>query len=301
MGYPELRDAGPGYMSAVIDYLGFLLDQFAFKDLVEILVVAWLVYRILLMYTGTRAFQVLLGFVFLVSVYVLSQAAGLRLIPYILSQVFTYGAFALIVIFQQEIRTALARLGRSRLFQLFARREQQEVVEEIVRAADRLAKAKIGGIIAIERQVDLANHVDHGTPINAQVTAELLTTIFTPYSPLHDGAVIVRRDQVAYAGSVILRLSESPTLERALGTRHRAALGLSEETDALVVVISEETGQISLAHRGILHRGLRPDDLEARLAAGGEEEITPAVSGQMPTLDPVERSGVVTAASDTGV
>ena len=288
-------------MSAVIDYLGFLLDQFAFKDLVEILVVAWLVYRILLMYTGTRAFQVLLGFVFLVSVYVLSQAAGLRLIPYILSQVFTYGAFALIVIFQQEIRTALARLGRSRLFQLFARREQQEVVEEIVRAADRLAKAKIGGIIAIERQVDLANHVDHGTPINAQVTAELLTTIFTPYSPLHDGAVIVRRDQVAYAGSVILRLSESPTLERALGTRHRAALGLSEETDALVVVISEETGQISLAHRGILHRGLRPDDLEARLAAGGEEEITAAMSGQMPTVDPLERSGVVPAASDTGV
>jgi len=285
-------------MGAVLDYLGFLLDQFAWKDLVEILVVAWLVYRILLMYTGTRAFQVLLGFVFLVSVYVLAQAAGLRLIPYILSQVFTYGAFALIVIFQQEIRTALARLGRSRLFQLFARREQQEVVEEIVRATDRLAKAKIGGIIAIERQVDLANHVDHGTPINAQVTAELLTTIFTPYSPLHDGAVIVRRDQVAYAGSVILRLSESPTLDRSLGTRHRAALGLSEETDALVVVISEETGQISLAHRGLLHRGLRPDELEARLAAGGEDEVLAPVSGQLSGANPTDRSGVVAAGSD---
>ena len=286
-------------MGAILDYLGFLLDQFAWKDLVEILVVAWLVYRILLMYTGTRAFQVLLGFVFLVSVYVLAQAAGLRLIPYILSQVFTYGAFALIVIFQQEIRTALARLGRSRLFQLFARREQREVVEEIVRATDRLAKAKIGGIIAIERQVDLANHVDHGTPINAQVTAELLTTIFTPYSPLHDGAVIVRRDQVAYAGSVILRLSESPTLDRTLGTRHRAALGLSEETDALVVVISEETGQISLAHRGLLHRGLRPDELEARLAAGGEEEMLAPMSGQLSGANPTDRSGVVAAGSDT--
>lgn len=286
-------------MGAILDYLGFLLDQFAWKDLVEILVVAWLVYRILLMYTGTRAFQVLLGFVFLVSVYVLAQAAGLRLIPYILSQVFTYGAFALIVIFQQEIRTALARLGRSRLFQLFARREQREVVEEIVRATDRLAKAKIGGIIAIERQVDLANHVDHGTPINAQVTAELLTTIFTPYSPLHDGAVIVRRDQVAYAGSVILRLSESPTLDRTLGTRHRAALGLSEETDALVVVISEETGQISLAHRGLLHRGLRPDELEARLAAGGEEEVLAPMSGQLSGANPTDRSGVVAAGSDT--
>jgi len=285
-------------MGAVLDYLGFLLDQFAWKDLAEILIVAWLVYRILLMYTGTRAFQVLLGFVFLVSVYVLAQAAGLRLIPYILSQVFTYGAFALIVIFQQEIRAALARLGRSRLFQLFARREQQEVVEEIVRAADRLAKAKIGGIIAIERQVDLANHVDHGTPINAQVTAELLSTIFTPYSPLHDGAVIVRRDQIAYAGSVILRLSESPSIDRTLGTRHRAALGLSEETDALVVVISEETGQISLAHRGLLHRGLRPDELEERLAAGGEEDALAAVSGQLPGANPMDRSGVVAAVSD---
>jgi diadenylate cyclase len=288
-------------MSAILDYVRFLLDQFAWKDLAEILIVAWLVYRILLMYTGTRAFQVLLGFVFLVSVYVLAQAAGLRLIPYILSQVFTYGAFALIVIFQQEIRAALARLGRSRLFQVLARREQQGVVDEIVRAADRLAKAKIGGIIAIERQVDLANHVDHGTPINAQVTAELLTTIFTPYSPLHDGAVIVRRDQVAYAGSVILRLSESPGLDRTLGTRHRAALGLSEETDSLVVVISEETGQISLAHRGILHRGLRPADLEARLAAGGEVEIPIAEPGQLPALDPLERSGVVAAGSDAGV
>jgi diadenylate cyclase len=285
-------------MSAIFDYVRFLLDQFAIKDLAEILIVAWLVYRILLMYTGTRAFQVLLGFVLLVSVYVLAQAAGLRLIPYILSQVFTYGAFALIVIFQQEIRAALARLGRSRLFQLFARKEQQEVVEEIVKASDRLAKAKIGGIIAIERQVDLANHVDHGTPINAQVSAELLTTIFTPYSPLHDGAVIVRRDQVAYAGSVILRLSESPTLDRALGTRHRAALGLSEETDALVVVISEESGQISLAHRGVLYRGLRPDDLESRLAAGGEEEQSVTAPASAPALDPVDRSGVVAAGGE---
>jgi diadenylate cyclase len=287
-------------MGAILDYLGFLLEQFAWKDLAEILIVAWLVYRILLMYTGTRAFQVLLGFVLLVSVYVLAQAAGLRLIPYILSQVFTYGAFALIVIFQQEIRAALARLGRTRLFQMFARLEQQEVVEEIVRATDRLAKAKIGGIIAIEREIDLVNHVDHGTPINALVTAELLTTVFTPYSPLHDGAVIIRRDQIAFAGSVILRLSESPTLDRALGTRHRAALGLSEETDALVVVISEETGQISLAHRGTLQRGLRPDELEARLAAGEEAGSTGAGARGLSAGDPLETSGVVHAGSDAG-
>jgi diadenylate cyclase len=287
-------------MSAIVDYVGFLLDQFSWIDLAEILIVAWLVYRVLLVYTGTRAFQVLLGFVILVSVYVLSQAAGLRLIPYILSQVFTYGAFALIVIFQQEIRAALARLGRSRVFQIFARLEQEEVTEEIVRASDRLAKAKIGGIIAIEREVDLVNYVDHGTQINALVTAELLATIFTPYSPLHDGAVIVRRDQIAYAGSVILRLSESPSLDRTLGTRHRAALGLSEETDALVVVISEETGQMSLAHRGVLHRGLKPDELQARLEAGGEpQQVSSGTSGR-PVSDPRDRAGVVPAGGDAG-
>jgi diadenylate cyclase len=285
-------------MQAILDYLSFL--QFDWKDLIEILVVGYLVYRVLLIYTGTRAFQVLVGLVLLISIYALAQALDLRLIPYILSQVFTYGAFALIVIFQPELRAALARLGRSRFFQIFARLEQQEVVEEIVKATDRLAKAKIGGIIAIERQVDLANHVDHGTPVNAQVTSELLTTIFTPYSPLHDGAVIVRRDKVAYAGSVILRLSESPALERTLGTRHRAAVGLAEDTDALVVVVSEETGQISLAHRGQLFRGLRPDELKARIEAGGEEGRFPesgkgdlTVSKEGP-----ERSGMVTVGGD---
>ena len=256
-------------MQALLDYLGFL--RLDLKDVAEILVVSFLLYRVLVVYTGTRAFQVLIGFVLLVSVYVASQALQLRLIPYLLSQVFTYGAFALIVIFQPELRAALARLGRTRLFQAFARLEQQEVMDEIAVAADRLAKAKIGGIIAIEQEVDLLNHVDHGTPIDAILSTELLTTVFTPYSPLHDGAVIVKRDRIAYAGSVILRLSESPTVERSLGTRHRAALGLSEETDALVVVISEETGQISLAHQGRLYRGLRPDELRQRLEAGGLE------------------------------
>ncbi|MFO7589240.1 MAG: diadenylate cyclase CdaA [Gemmatimonadota bacterium] len=257
-------------MRAFLDYLSFL--RLDWRDLAEILIVAFLVYRILLFYTGTRAFQVLVGLVLLISVYVLSDALQLRLIPYILSQVFTYGAFALIVIFQPELRAALAKLGRTRLFRAFSRHEQQEVLQDVVQAADRLAKAKIGGIIAVEREVDLLNHVDHGTPVDAALTSELLTTIFTPYSPLHDGAVIVKRDRIAYAGSVILRLSESPAVDRSLGTRHRAALGLSEETDALVVVISEETGQISLALGGRLFRGLKPDELHRRLleAAGPE-------------------------------
>lgn len=279
-------------MQSLLDYLGFL--RMDWKDLAEILIVSYLLYRVLLVYTGTRAFQVLIGFVLLVSIYVASQALQLRLIPYLLSQVFTYGAFALIVIFQPELRAGLARLGRTRFFQAFTKREQQELMGEIAQAADRLAKAKIGGIIAIEQEVDLLNHVDHGTTLNADLSAELLTTVFTPYSPLHDGAVIVKRDRIANAGSVILRLSESPAVDRSLGTRHRAALGLSEETDALVVVISEETGQISLAHQGRLHRGLRPEELRRRLEAGGSERDEETEGNE--DLE-VERPAVLSASS----
>ena len=252
-------------IQGILDYLAFL--RLDLKDVAEILIVSYLVYRLLVAYAGSRAFQVLVGFVVLVSVYAVSQALQLRLIPYLMSQVFTYGAFALIVIFQQELRTALARLGRTRLFQLFAGHEKESVFEAIVEATDRLARAKIGGIIAIQREVDLASHVDNGTTLDAVISPELLATVFSPYSPLHDGAVIVRQDRVSSAAAVILRLSQSPLIDRTMGTRHRAAIGLSEDTDALVVVISEETGQISLAHRGLLTRDLRPEELRERLQA----------------------------------
>lgn len=271
----------------MLDYLNvFRMDL---KDLIEIVLVAYLIYRILLIYSGTRAFQIMFGFVVLVTVYALAQALQLGLITYILSQVFTYGAFALIVVFQPELRTALAQLGRTRWFRAFTRLEEKEVVDEIVKAADRLSRAKIGAIIAIEREVELADFVDQGTPVNAEVSAELLATIFTPYSPLHDGAVIVKRKQILYAGSIVLRLSESPVVDRSLGTRHRAALGLSEETDALVVVVSEETGQLSLAHRGQLFRGLRPEELGDRLSTGGEPGALPeSVPVQTPVADAQE-------------
>lgn len=275
-------------LQGILDYLSFL--RLDLKDAVEIVVVSYLVYRLLIAYAGTRAFQVLVGFVVLVSVYAVSQALQLRLVPYILSQVFTYGAFALIVIFQQELRTALARLGRTRWFRLFAAQEQEEVFDAIVDAADRLAKAKIGGIIAVQREVDLSAHVDNGTQVDAEVSPELLATIFSPYSPLHDGAVIVHQDRIASAAAVVLRLSQSPLIDRGMGTRHRAAIGLSEETDALVVVISEETGQISLAHRGLLIRDLQPEELRRRLKA--EEEVgAPGASGRVEPAAPEVRAG----------
>ncbi len=252
-------------MQTLLDYVRYL--QIGPKDVIEVLLVGYVFYRILLLWTGTRALQILFGLVLLVAVHAVARLLDLSLISYLLSQAFTYGAFALIVVFQPELRNALAQLGRNRVWRLFARMEESEVAGAIAEAAGRLARARIGGLIAIEQEVGLGEYADTGTRVGAEVSAELLTTIFTPYSPLHDGAVIVRGDQIMAAGC-ILPLTQFPVEDRSLGTRHRAALGLSEETDAYVVVISEETSQISLAHRGQLTRDLSPEALRSRLASG---------------------------------
>ena len=263
-------------MRTLADYLGFL--QLDWKDAIEILLVAYLIYRVLVLWTGTRAFQILVGLVLLVAVYAVAQLLELGLITAILSQAFTYGVFALIVVFQPELRNALAQLGRSRLWNVFARFEESEVVEEIVKAAERLARAKIGGIIAIEREVGLGEYADKGTRFEADVSSDLLTTIFTPYSPLHDGAVLIRGDKIMAAGAP-LPLTQFPVRDKSLGMRHRAAIGLSEETDAYVVVISEETSQISLAVGGQLFRGMDQDHLRAHLSRSRSMEPPPPREG----------------------
>lgn len=254
-------------MGAALESIRFL--DFGWKDLFQILLVSYLIYRILVLWTGTRAFQILFGLVLLVAVYGVARLLELGLISYILQQVFTYGVFALIVVFQPELRNALAQLGRSHFWRLFPKVERIDVVDELVKAVERLSRARIGAIVAVEGEVGLGEYAEKGTPINAPVSADLLTTIFTPYSPLHDGAVVIRGDQILAAGC-ILPLTQFPISDKSLGTRHRAALGLSEETDAYVVVVSEETSQISLAHRGVLRRGLDPERLRARLVARRE-------------------------------
>jgi diadenylate cyclase len=264
-------------MRTVADYLGFL--QLGWKDAIEILLVAYLIYRVLVLWTGTRAFQILVGLVLLVAVYAVAQLLALGLISAILSQAFTYGVFALIVVFQPELRNALAQLGRSRLWNVFARFEESEVVEEVVKAAERLARAKIGGIIAVEREVGLGEYADKGTRFEADVSSDLLTTIFTPYSPLHDGAVLIRGDKIIAAGAP-LPLTQFPVRDKSLGMRHRAAIGLSEETDAYVVVISEETSQISLAIGGQLFRGMDQDRLRAHLSRSRSMEPPPPREGR---------------------
>lgn len=292
-------------MGGLFEWIGFL--DIGWKDLFEILLVSYLIYRILLLWTGTRAFQMLFGLVLLVGIYAVAQLLELGLITYILSQVFTYGVFALIVVFQPELRNALAQLGRSRFWRILPKMEGVDVAEEIATAAERLSRAKIGAIIAIEREVGLGEYVETGTPISARVSADLITTIFTPYSPLHDGAVVIRGDQIVSAGC-ILPLTQFPISDKSLGTRHRAAIGLSEETDAYVVVVSEETSQISLAHRGVLRRGLDVERLRARLAAerdvpGDVDERRAAEAAALPGSEEeivtTERPAEATAGGET--
>jgi diadenylate cyclase len=237
---------------------GFLAPDW--KDALEILIVAVVFYRTLLLLAGTRAIQMLLGLFSLVVFYVIAHLLDLTLLEYLLEGIFKFGVFALLIVFQPELRSALAHLGQSRFLRLFSRLQEKELAEEITEAAEELSRNKVGAIIAIEREVGLGEYAESGTRLQAHVSSALLQNLFTPYSPLHDGAVIIRGDEIVAAGA-ILPLTQFPVTDRQLGTRHRAALGLSEESDAVVVVVSEETGTISVAHRGTLLRRLTPEGL----------------------------------------
>jgi diadenylate cyclase len=209
--------------------------------------------------------QILAGVAVLCVGYGVAWALRLVTITYLLELVFKYGAFALLIVFQPELRAALAHLGQARVTHLFRRLEEEEVVDEVTDAVERLSRSSTGAIIVVERDVPLGDYVETGTPLNAKVSGDLLATIFTPYSPLHDGAVVIRGDSIIGA-SCILPLSQAPIEDRSLGTRHRAALGVAEETDALVVVVSEETGTISLATGARLIRNLTPSQLRDLLS-----------------------------------
>jgi diadenylate cyclase len=247
-------------------------------DLLEIAVVAFLLYRLLVVIQRTRAMQILLGLVLLALGYGVARLLDLILIRTLMENLFQYGAIAALVVFQPELRAALARLGQSRMIRAFQRLEGSRVTDELVEAVERLTRARVGAIIAIEREVGLDEYADTGSPVGATVSAEMLTTIFTPYSPLHDGAVLVSGDVIRTAGA-ILPLTQTTVRDRSLGTRHRAALGLSEETDAIVIVVSEETSQVSLAMGGRLERDVGADRLR--------EILSGTVQGREPALGPV--------------
>ena len=234
-------------------------------DLLDIAIVSILIYEFLKLIRGTRAAQMAAGSLLLVGLFYVSRLAPLQTVNWMIRNMLVYVAFAAIVIFQSDIRRALAHFGQAPFFRYFNRQEaDDETIEELVVASTMLATQKIGAIIAVEREIGLRNYIESGIPLDATLTYDLIVTIFQPTSPLHDGAVIVQENRIA-AAACFLPLTVNPRLSRELGTRHRAALGLTEEGDAVAIVVSEETGKISVATGGQIDRALTPDELRERL------------------------------------
>src|SRR5215207_9832720 len=236
-------------------------------DILDILIVSILIYEFLKLIRGTRAVQMAAGSLLIVGLFYVSRLLPLQTLNWMIRNMLAFVAFAAIVIFQSDIRRALAHFGQAPFFRYFNRQQAaDETIEEVVVAATTLSQQKVGAIVAVEREIGLRNYIESGIPLEATLTYDLLVTIFRPGSPLHDGAVILQEGRVA-AAACFLPLTVNPRLSRELGTRHRAAIGLTEESDAAAIVVSEETGLISVSLNGAIERGLSPDQLRERLRA----------------------------------
>ncbi len=248
-------------------------------DILDIILVAFLFYRLFLLIKGTRATQMFIGLFLLIIVSFFAQWLNLNALNWILSSLKTVWVIAFVILFQPELRKALTQLGHNRIIGFFIKVEESGTVPEIVKSCHQLSQKGLGAIIVIEQDVGLRNYIETGTPLDARVTAELLGTIFTPPGPLHDGAVVIEKNRIVAAGC-ILPLSQNPRLGKSLGTRHRAGLGLSEESDAIVIIVSEETRMISLAIGGKLKRKLDINTLRNDLISliGLKSEETVATS-----------------------
>ncbi len=248
------------------DGIGGLLDgiRIGWRDLVDIAVVTFLIYEFLKLIRHTQAIQMVVGGALVVGLYYLSEIAELRTVNWIIGDMFGYVVIAAIVLFQADIRRGLSRLGRAPFVRYLSQRDTTgETLAEVAMAAGLLASRKVGAIIAIERGIGLRNYVDSGIPLDSRVTYDLLVSIFLTDAPLHDGAVIIQEDRIA-AASCFLPLTIHPQ-RTGLGTRHRAAIGLTEESDAVALIVSEETGAVSLAVDGRIERDIDPGHLAERL------------------------------------
>lgn len=250
-------------MSSIYEKLQLL--RFEWKDAIDILIVAVIIYNVLALIRRTRAMQMAMGLLVLAAAYFIARALDLVALETISREIFFYLPFAAIVLFQHEIRRALANFGRTPLLSFLGARQGANEVEPLTLAATELARRRIGALIVVERNDALRAQIESGKSLDAVISTELLLTIFAPNTPLHDGAVIVRDGRLAAAG-VFLPLSGEDTAVRNHGTRHRAALGMSEETDALVIVVSEENGSVSIALDGALLENLSPEELRRHLA-----------------------------------
>jgi diadenylate cyclase len=259
-------------MSALARVYAFLAAaDFTWLDVVDILLVAFIIYQLLQFIRGTHAVQMALGAFVLAVLYWSSQWADLQAVNWLLRTLLPYAAFGLIVVFQAEIRKVLAQLGKTPLLGVFTAQKTGEVIDEVVLASTTLAAQRTGAIMVIEREMGLRSYIETGIGLDALLTYDLLISIFNPGTPLHDGAVIVQGNRIA-AAACFLPLTVNPALSRALGSRHRAAIGVTEDTDALAVVVSEETGVISLVAAGRIRRDLDRAGLKQALLEALEVE-----------------------------
>ena len=233
-------------------------------DVLDVLIVSFLLFQLFSLMKGTRAVHMFFGLIVLFILSVIAQWLDLIAVNWLVSSLRTVWVIAFVIIFQPELRRALSSMGQNRFLRRFVSVPESGVIPEIIKSVTRLTDKKIGALIVLEKDMGLKNFSETGTMVDAKVSAELLETIFTPPTPLHDGAVIIQNDRVVAAGC-ILPLTHDHRVAAALGTRHRAALGLSEESDAIVVVVSEETGKIAYAHNGKLHRKVELNQLREDL------------------------------------
>ena len=251
--------------STISDMLWSLTHRVGFIDIVDILIVAVIIYELLLLTRHTRGSALLKGLFLLFLIVILSNVLGLTSLNWLLLSVLQNGALVLIILFQPELRKMLEHMGRSKLMSKNSRRSPMEnsipIITEIIQTVVDLSRRRVGALIVFERQTGLQDVIETGTQLNADISAPLLENIFEPNTPLHDGAVVIRDDQVM-AAACILPLAEASGVSRELGTRHRAAVGITENTDAAVVVVSEETGIVSFASEGVLKRPYTIDELK---------------------------------------
>lgn len=247
-------------------------------DVLDILIVSIVFYQLLLIVRGTAAVQLGLGILSLILIFFLSQWLNLHVIHWILTKIFPYLVFVVIILFQHEIRKAVSILGQTPFVRLFTSQLEKQPLDEIVLAATSLASKHIGAIIVLEREMGLKNYIEGGVSLDAKVSYDLLISIFNTASPLHDGAVIIQGGRIS-AAACFLPLTLNPYLARELGSRHRAAIGLCEETDAVAVVVSEETGKISLVYNDDMISGLDGPELKTRITE--HLAVAPVIRGKL--------------------
>lgn len=240
------------------------LPELRWQDGLDVLIMAVVFYNLILLLRGTRAIQMLVGLGVLLTVSFVADRIGLHAVGWVLQNFLGAVVLVIIILFQPELRRALANMGQTPLLRFLDPIKEERVLQECVRGTQALAAKRIGALIALQRETDLKGYVDGGVGFDARVSRELLFSIFLPASPVHDGAVLIQGNRLTQAGC-FLPLSQNTHLPKDLGTRHRAGLGLSEETDAVVIIVSEETGAISLAVGGVLLRGVDASQLQLEL------------------------------------